>query len=130
MKERPKNILFWIAALFVPWQLIYTYVECDNVNMIFSRYYVKNGKAKKDQTRFSLNDVIKIGFTRELGLPPQEEILSSAYGTYISQEICFILKNGDIVSFNARPYSKKQCRLIVNTCNCVKGKILCNTLRL
>lgn len=130
IRNRPHNIIFMIIGLFVPWQFFATYYECDGSKMIFSRYYAKDEKMRKNKIEFDIDDVIKIGFPKDLEISIQEEKLKGVYGVYISQEINFILKNGDIISFNARPYSKKQCRELITIFSCVKGELLSKALGL
>lgn len=114
MKIRPKNPFFYLATLLAPWQIINTYVEYTDTFIIFSRYYAKRKTLVMDQTRFHIADVSKIGFPKDLSIPAQEKALYGPHGAYKSQEIDFLLHNGKIISWNARPYTKRQCQKILS----------------
>lgn len=122
--------MFWFAGIWELWYIFNTYIVYDNEKIIFSRYYAKEEKKKKDKTELLISDVIKIGFPRDLEIDVKEEILVGAYGIYVSQEICFLLKDGRIISFNTRPYTKKQCREILSLFSCEIGDSLGRALRL
>lgn len=85
---------------------------------------------RKQINKINISEVITIGFPNELGISMQEGIAHGRYGTYHSQEIEFVLKNGHIVPLNVRPYTKRQCRRLVSLFQCKKTQRLINTLGL
>ncbi len=132
MKIRPANPIFYIAIIFVPWQFWNTYIDIEDESVIFCRYYANKKGLSKNKVKFLKHDVVKIGFPSEISISSQEPTLVGSNGIYSSQEIIFLLKNGSIISFNARPYTKKQCRKLLAffPANVEKGACLCKTLKL
>lgn len=129
-KIRPGNFIFYLCAICAPWHIWNTYIETDGLQIIFSRYFCANDFMRKRTDKINISEVVTIGFPNELGISMQEEIAHGRYGTYCSQEIDFLLKSGNIIPLNARPYTKRQCRRLVSLFLCKKEQRLINTLGL
>ena len=119
-KIRPRNYMFWLTALFAPWQFAGTFICLIDNSLVFSRYIAKNGRLRKDIKEFRKDQIVKIGVPKDLGLKNQEPSI----GRYRSQEIDFVSDSGEIIFLNARPYSKVQCRELLGLFSCEKGKQL------
>lgn len=110
---RPKNPIFIIITLFFPWRLINTYIILEDNKIILNRYYAINERQyKKKIDQITLGDIQEIGFSSELEIERQESFQNGAYGTYSPQEIAFKTKS-KIVALNAKPYTRKQIRSLI-----------------
>lgn len=81
-------------------------------SFIISRYYAKEidkGFYRKVD-KLDFNTLVKFGLPKDIGSTRLEPIILGPKGTYISQEIQFLLKDKTIVAWNVRPYTKKQLR--------------------
>ncbi|MDD3361081.1 MAG: hypothetical protein PHW34_05340 [Hespellia sp.] len=127
---RPGNPIFTFFAILLPWNIWNTYIEIDGQQIIFSRYFQAEGHRRKRKDVFKISEVITIGFPNELGISTQEETVHGKYGTYAAQEIDFLLKSSEIVPFNAKPYTKKQCRKLFGLFSCEKKQQVTKALDL
>lgn len=121
---KPKNPMFILATLAVPWQCFNTSIRINKRQIEFNRYFCTKGKLIRNTTDFMIDSVQKIGFPCDFMIKQQEESLNGLYGTYSPQEIVFILSDKKVVSLNARPYTKRQIKtmLKVFSTNIVYGK--------
>ncbi|MDD3403584.1 MAG: hypothetical protein PHQ72_09545 [Hespellia sp.] len=128
---RPGNPVFVFIAILTPWNLLNTYIDVNGQQIIVSRYYQETKhRRRKRKDVFDISEVIAIGWPNELGISIQEAKVDGRYGTYAAQEIDFLLKSGEIIPFNAKPYTKKQCRRLLSLFSCEKKKRLSKALGL
>lgn len=73
--------------------------------------FYQNGKIQKILIEIvALNLLEKYGFTRDLEMDYVEKPPVFAANIFSNQEIIFIMKNNEIKSLNARPYTKKDIK--------------------
>ena len=114
MKIIPHNPVYMIIMLLMPWRWGKTYIRIENDVIIFGRYYCFDGKSLiKNVSMLNINEVIRIGFPADLNIKMQEKMCGGFYGNYRSQEIDFETKT-NIIALNARPYTRKQFRLLMH----------------
>jgi hypothetical protein len=129
----PKNPAFLFASVFAPWFLVNTYVILDGNKFVISRYYSFDGETlKKDLVEMNIADLEEAGFSMDLEIERIEKTIQGNHGFYIPQEIDFKTKSG-ILAFNAKPYTKKQIRYLINyvksmNSSIIIGKSLTNVL--
>lgn len=125
MLVRPHNPIYVIITALLPWRWRKTYVQIHKDTVTFSRYYCFDGKSlKRDVTTFSIKRVRHIGFPEDWDIPAQEKAIQGAYGVYVSQEILFETEEA-VISFNARPYTKKQIRLFLDRLRSENPSVVC-----
>ncbi|MDD2979843.1 MAG: hypothetical protein PHN80_07715 [Hespellia sp.] len=127
---RPGNPVFVFIALLTPWNLFNTYIDINGQQIIFSRYFQERKHRRKRKDVFSISEVIAIGWSSELGISMREAKAHGRSGTYAAQEIDFLLKSGEIIPLNVRPYTKNQCRRLLSLFPCEKKKRLSKALEL
>ncbi len=77
--------------------------------------FSQNGKIQKIVVDTIVSTEIKqYGFTKDFGMDYIGESPMLKKDFYLSQEIIFIMEDGDIKSLNARPYTKKSIRKLRN----------------
>lgn len=109
MKMRPKNPVFILVSILMPWILFNTFIEYSEKKIKFVRYYNHNSnKFKKNEVSFTVNTIVAVGFPMDFNMSTIESFSKGTHGTYSSQEIIFMLNDGTAVPLNARPYTKKQ----------------------
>ena len=110
---RPRDPVFILCGLFVPWQYINTFIALTDHKISFSRYYAVNRtQFKKKIDEIILDDVQAVGFPCDLKIKRQEWIQSGVNVLYLPQEIDFKTKN-KVVALNVKPYTKKQIRFLL-----------------
>ncbi|MEI5995110.1 hypothetical protein [Candidatus Enterococcus mansonii] len=114
-KIRPQNPVYLILCVVIPWRFINTYYVLSDDNFTISRYYARKNSTSFDRKvdTLDLKKLVKFGLPKDLGTALQEPTCHGAKGTYISQEIQFLFEDGTIISWNVRPYTKKQLRQLV-----------------
>lgn len=113
-KCRPQNPIYLILSLLMPWRFMNTYYILKKDMLIISRYYArKNAKEfEKKIDKLDLDKLVKFGLPKDIVSTKIEPIIRGSKGTYRSQEIQFLFKDGTIIAWNIRPYTKKQLRLL------------------
>lgn len=133
MKMRPKNPIFILISILMPWILFNTFIEYSEKNFKFVRYYNhSSNKFEKDEVCFKVNTIVAVGFPMDFDRSTIESFSIGIYGTYSSQEIIFILNDGTAIPLNARPYTKKQISNLLSTLpkKITRGKVLSRILHL
>lgn len=115
IKKRALNPIYIFVCLFLPWRFINTFYTLDENKFTISRYYAeKSGDFKKRIDTIDLSQLDRYGFPNDVGTGPIEGRIKGTAeqggGQYIPEEVHFVMKNNKAISWNVRPYTKKQCR--------------------
>ncbi len=126
-------LIFWIFSLhfakvhirvndreIVITQFMWKTKKADDPRKITDFLFSQNGKIQRIVTdTVEPGEIKRYGLTKDLGMsfverPPNPQM-------DLSQEIVFIMKNHEIKSFNARPYTKKSIRKLRDYINRTTG---------
>lgn len=131
-KHKSHNPIYLVLCLFMPWRFFNTFYILEEGRLTLSRYYSQpSGKFKRRVDTVELDQLVEYGFPGDVGTKPMEATVEGASElggsyTYVSQEVHFVTRDRKVISWNVRPYSKKQCRRlseqIYNRCEIAPGK--------
>lgn len=113
MRMYPHNPMYYIATVFLPWRFGKTFIEIEKDMLTINRYFAKGGKLQLTSSTIPTESIKGIGFPHDFHLSGIEEKLKGKNGMYyIPQEILFVTDEKN-VSWNVRPYTKKQVRMLI-----------------